>query len=131
MARSGHDVTVATFGAMVKTALEAARLAEAKQISVEVLDLRVLAPLDTTGLLASVAKTGRLVTAHEAPVFGGIGGELVATVTASDVLESLLSPPIRVGAPPAHHPPAPFWQHYTPQATDILAAIERSMTHEF
>ena len=116
---------------MVHTALHAARLAEAKQISVEVLDIRVLTPLDTDSLMASVDKTGRLVTVHESSVFGGFGSELVATIASSDSLASLLSPPLRVGAPPTHHPSAPFWRHYTPLAEDILAAIEQSLTHEF
>ncbi|MEE8302136.1 MAG: thiamine pyrophosphate-dependent enzyme, partial [Candidatus Tectomicrobia bacterium] len=131
VARPGHDVTIATFGSMVHTALHAARLAEAKQISVEVLDIRVLTPLDTDSLMASVDKTGRLVTVHESSVFGGFGSELVATIASSDSLASLLSPPLRVGAPPTHHPSAPFWRHYTPLAEDILAAIEQSLTHEF
>ncbi len=131
VAGPGTDVTVATFGSMVHTALDAARLAEAKDISVEVLDIRVLAPLDTESLMTSVAKTGRLVTVHESPVFGGLGSDLVAAVTASDTLASLLAPPIRVGAPATHHPSPPFWKDFTPQADDILAAIEQSLTDAF
>lgn len=78
--RLGTDVTIITYGKTVFTALEAARLLEADEISAEVLDVRTLRPLDTDLILQSVSKTGRAVVVHEAPTFGGFAGEIVATI---------------------------------------------------
>ena len=74
----GTDVTVATYGSLVPTALDAAGFAADEGTSVEVVDLRSLSPVDFATLESSVRKTGRLVVAHEAPVFCGLGAELAA-----------------------------------------------------
>lgn len=81
VARPGTDVTLLAYGPMVKTALQAAE-ADTDH-SVEVIDLRSLSPVDYPTLFASVRKTGRLVVAHEAPLSGGLGGEIAARVTRS------------------------------------------------
>lgn len=103
--RPGKDVTIAATAWMVHRALQAARQLAGEGIEVEVLDLRTLAPMDTTTLLASVRKTGRLVVAHEAWKIGGLGAEVAATV-AEQGFGYLKAPIVRVGSPhipvPAH-----------------------------
>src|SRR5262245_15436229 len=78
--REGRDVTAISYGWMVHHALAAAEKVEEEGISVEVVDLRSLAPLDETVFLDSVKKTGRAVLVHEAPLAGGFGGELAARI---------------------------------------------------
>jgi 2-oxoisovalerate dehydrogenase E1 component beta subunit len=78
--REGTDVTVVCYGAMVHTALEAAEVAESRNVSLEVVDLRSLVPLDIDTVIASAKKTGRIVIAHEAPRTCGFGAELVAQI---------------------------------------------------
>ena len=98
IAREGSDVTVVAYGNAVNIATEAAASLEGDGISAEVIDLRTLKPWDREAVLESVAKTGRLVVAHEASVIGGFGAEVVATITekAGYLLET---PPVRVGHP--------------------------------
>jgi 2-oxoisovalerate dehydrogenase E1 component len=98
VARTGNDVTVIALGATVTHALRAARELEAEGIDVEVLDPRTLVPLDTDAIAASVAKTGRVVVAHEAVRFGGFGGEIASHV-AEHCFWDLDTPVVRVGAP--------------------------------
>jgi pyruvate/2-oxoglutarate/acetoin dehydrogenase E1 component len=93
--RSGTDVTVVTYSLMTNRCLEAAaRLAE-EGISVEVVDLRTLSPLDWPTVLESVRRTHRLVVVHEAIKRGGIGGDIAATV-AEEAFDSLAGPIVRV-----------------------------------
>jgi 2-oxoisovalerate dehydrogenase E1 component len=95
--RRGGDVTVVALSYMVQVALEAAEQLAHEGIDVEVVDPRTLAPLDTDTILASVAKTRRLVTVEEGPVRGGFGAEVVARVaTAAHAV--LAAPPLRIGA---------------------------------
>ena len=98
IARDGSDVTVVAYGNAVNIAVQAAETLESDGISAEVIDLRTLKPWDRETVLESVAKTGRLVVAHEASVIGGFGAEVVATVAekAGYLLET---PPVRVGHP--------------------------------
>src|SRR3954471_16894501 len=79
--REGVDITVAAYGPMVKTAMEAAIAADEEGKSIEVVDLRSLSPLDLPTVRASVEKTGRLVVVHEAPVFLGMGAEIASRVS--------------------------------------------------
>src|SRR5690606_26107126 len=79
--REGSDLTLAAYGPMVRTALQAALAAEEEGRSLEVVDLRSISPIDFDTLTASVKKTGRLVIAHEAPVFFGAGAEVAARIT--------------------------------------------------
>lgn len=124
--RPGDDVTITCYGAMVGVALEAAKLAEEQGWSVEVLDLRTLLPLDEAALLASVTKTGRMVTLQEAPRFCGYSSELSAIVAekAVDVLEA----PIKRVA--GFDTPFPYTlEHvYMPHAQRVLKAIEDVMS---
>ncbi len=98
VARPGTDVTVVALGAMVPQALRVARELEREGVSIEVVDPRTLSPLDTDLIVASVAKTTRLVVAHEAVGFGGLGAEIAAHV-AQHCFWDLDAPVVRVAAP--------------------------------
>jgi 2-oxoisovalerate dehydrogenase E1 component len=95
--RSGKDVTVVALSYMVQVALEAATELEKQGIDVEVIDPRTVAPLDGETILASVAKTRRLVTVEESPLRGGFGAEVVARIAAA-AHGLLVAAPVRVGA---------------------------------
>ncbi|PRY00941.1 alpha-ketoacid dehydrogenase subunit beta [Allonocardiopsis opalescens] len=128
VARAGTDLTIACFGPMVKTALEAAAAAEEEGRSVEVLDLRSLSPIDYPALFDSVRRTGRLVVAHEAPVAYGLGGEIAARVT-EECFYQLEAPVIRVGGFATPYPPARLEEHYLPDLDRVLDAVDRSLSH--
>lgn len=119
--REGEDVTVVTFGSVVHEAIEAARKAEERGISVEVIDLRTLKPLDLETVAGSVRKTGRLVVAHEAPFFAGYGAEVVAEVVEETFLH-LEAPPRRVAG---FESPIPLAHEslYLPSSDRILDAV--------
>jgi 2-oxoisovalerate dehydrogenase E1 component beta subunit len=97
-AREGTHVSVIAYGWMVHRALEAAGAAAREGISVEVIDLRSLAPLDEEALLGSVRKTGKVLIVHEAPLTGGFGGELAARI-AEKAFEHLDGPVRRIAYP--------------------------------
>lgn len=121
--RAGTDVTVVTTGAMVPRVLAtASELADAG-IDVEVVDLRTLSPLDTRTILESVAKTHRLVIAHDAVKPFGFGAE-VAALVAEEALHELDAPIRRVAAPWAPVPFSPTLEEaYYPQSQQIAAAV--------
>ena len=98
IAREGTDVTVVALGAMVPHALRVARELDEEGVSVEVVDPRTLVPLDMETIAGSVARTHRLVIAHEAVQFGGLGAEIAAQV-ADRCFWELDAPIVRVGAP--------------------------------
>lgn len=104
VAREGTDVTVVATQAMVSQALRAAREMEREGISLEVIDPRTIYPLDEETILQSVKKTHRMVVAHEATRFGGIGGEIASTI-AEEAFWYLDAPVRRVGA---SHNPIPY-----------------------
>jgi pyruvate dehydrogenase E1 component beta subunit len=122
----GAEVTVAAYGPMVKTALEAATAAADEGRSLEVVDLRSLSPLDMPTLRASVEKTGRLVVVHEAPVFGGLGAEIAARVT-EQCFYALEAPVMRVGGFDTPYPPSRVEEEYLPDLDRILDAVDRSL----
>ena len=125
--REGTDVTITCYGAMVQVAQQAAEKAAEKGWSVEVLDLRTLAPLDEAAIVESVTKTGRLVTLQEAPKFCGFSSEISAIVAERciDVLEA----PVRRVA--GFDTPFPYTlEHvYMPDAKRVVAALERVHTY--
>jgi 2-oxoisovalerate dehydrogenase E1 component beta subunit len=105
--REGKDLSIITFGAMVYTALDAAKQLAEQGVEAEVLDLRSLAPLDRDAILTTVAKTSRVMLLHEATRTGGIGGELAAII-AEEAFEYLDAPIVRVAsvdAPVPYSPP--------------------------
>jgi 2-oxoisovalerate dehydrogenase E1 component beta subunit len=126
LARPGRDVTVACYGPMVRTCLDAAQAAAADGVEIEVLDLRTLSPLDFDAVCASVERTGRLVVVHEAPVFLGLGSELAARVS-ERCFYSLQAPVLRVGGYDAPYPPSRLEEHYLPDLDRVLDAVDRSL----
>jgi 2-oxoisovalerate dehydrogenase E1 component beta subunit len=126
--QEGTDVTVATYGPLVKTAVEAATAASEEGTAIEVVDLRSLSPLDMSTLRASVEKTGRLVVTHEAPTFLGMGAEVAARVTEA-CFYSLEAPVLRVGGFDTPYPPSRVEEDYLPDLDRILDAVDRSLAY--
>jgi len=125
VARAGSDVTVVSVSRMVHEAVVAAECLAGEGISVEVIDLRTVAPLDIAAILDSVGKTGRLLIAHEAVVPFGIGAEIAAAV-AGEAFWDLDAPIERVGAAATPPPYAPdLEQAWLPDHDDIAAAVRR------
>ena len=123
--RAGTDITVVSVSRMVQEALAAAEVVSGEGVSVEVIDLRTVAPLDVAPILESVRKTGRLLIAHEAVVPFGIGAELAAAV-AGEAFWDLDAPIERVGALPTPPPYAPGLERaWLPDRDDITAALRR------
>jgi 2-oxoisovalerate dehydrogenase E1 component len=123
--REGSDVTVVSVSRMVHEALAAADTVAGDGISVEVIDLRTVAPLDMAPILASVHRTSRLLVAHEAALPFGIGAEIAATV-AREAFWDLDAPIERVGAAATPPPYAPDLERaWLPGRDDIVAAIRR------
>jgi len=108
--RPGTDLTVVSVSRMVHESVAAAEVVAGDGISVEVIDLRTVAPLDMAPILDSVEKTSRLLVAHEAVVPFGIGAEIAATV-AREGFWSLDAPIERIGAAPTPPPYAPELEH--------------------
>ncbi|CAN5287998.1 alpha-ketoacid dehydrogenase subunit beta [soil metagenome] len=120
--RAGTDVTVVAWGAAVHRALAAADQL-APEISVEVVDLRTISPVDEETILSSVARTGRLVVVHDAPSPYGPGAE-IAALTVERAFFDLKAPVRRVTAPFAPIPFSPNLEKaYFPQVDDIVSAI--------
>ena len=124
--RTGSDLTLAAYGPMVATALEAATLAAEEGASLEVLDLRSLSPIDFETLETSVRKTGRLVVAHEAPVFCGLGAEVAARIS-ERCFYHLEAPVRRVGGFATPYPPSKLEGHFLPDADRILHEVDRCL----
>ena len=120
--REGRDLSVITYGAMMWTALEAAKTLEAEGIDAEVVDLRTLFPMDEETVLESVAKTNKAILLHEATRTGGIGAE-IAAVLSERCFEYLDGPLVRVTAPDTPVPYSPPLEHdFLPKAGDVVAA---------
>jgi pyruvate dehydrogenase E1 component beta subunit len=126
--REGTDVTVAAYGPMVKTAVEAATAAAEEGKNLEVIDVRSLSPLDLPTLQESVRKTGRLVVVHEAPVFLGMGAEIAARISETCFF-SLEAPVMRVGGFDTPYPPSRVEEDYLPDLDRILDAVDRSLAY--
>jgi pyruvate/2-oxoglutarate/acetoin dehydrogenase E1 component len=125
IAREGTDVSIVTYAATVWKALEAAEQLAADGISVEVLDLRSLAPLDEEAIYRTVKKTNRLLVLHEDTRTGGIAGEITARVSET-CFEWLDAPVLRVTAADIPLPYAPPLEDYVlPQTADIVRAVRR------
>ena len=123
IARPGDDVSILTYGAMVYSSLEAAEIVAAEGVSVEVLDLRTLLPLDRPRILETVKKTGRALIVHEATRTGGPGGEIAALIAEHAFLH-LDAPIVRVAPPdtPVPYSP-PLEDFFLPNASKIAEAI--------
>jgi len=125
--QEGTDVSVFAYGAMVQVALEAAKQAQQQSgISVEVIDLRTISPLDEATIAASVEKTGRAVVVHEAGRAGGVGAEVTAIIN-ERCLYSLLKPVGRVTGYDTPYPVPGQEDYYVPNMAKVLAAIKSVM----
>jgi 2-oxoisovalerate dehydrogenase E1 component len=110
--REGTDLTIVTCGAVVKRSLDAAKVAEERGVSVEVIDLRSLNPLDMETIAASVKKTNKVIVAHEDSLSWGIGSEISARI-ADDLFEYLDGPVRRVAS-------LDTWVAYAPELEDVI-----------
>lgn len=121
--RAGDDLTIISYGLMMHESLKAAETLAREDISVEVIDLRTLSPLDKDAILTSVKKTGKALIVHEDNLTGGLGGE-IASIIAEEAFEYLDGPIGRVAGPdipamPFSHPMQDF---FMPNAEKIAAA---------
>ena len=119
--RSGEDITLFSWGAMMKETRTAAAALEDDGVSVEVIDIRTLSPLDRDGIVSSVEKTGRAVIVHEAQLTAGFGGE-IAAVLAERALYSLKAPVRRVTGWDTVFPLKRSEGHYLPSVDRIVQA---------
>ncbi|MCT2020130.1 transketolase C-terminal domain-containing protein, partial [Kocuria marina] len=124
----GEDVTLVTYGPLVTTALDVAAAAQDDGVSVEVVDLRVISPVDIDTVVTSVRKTGRLVIAHEAPTSFGVGAEIAARVR-KKCFYDLEAPMIRVGGFHTPYPASRSEHHYLPDVDRILDGIDRALEY--
>jgi 2-oxoisovalerate dehydrogenase E1 component beta subunit len=124
--REGRDVTLISWGAMVKETLATAEQLAAEGMDAEVIDLATLKPYDEETVLASVAKTGRCVIVHEAARTGGFGAEIAALI-AERALLSLLAPVTRVTGYDTVIPLPRLEQHYMPSIERIAAAARKAI----
>ena len=127
--REGTDVTVVGYGSSVKTMLRAAETAVGEGTSLEVIDLRGIAPIDMDTLVTSLEKTGRLVVVQEAPRSTSVGSEIVAELT-ERCFYSLRAPGIRVAGYHVPYPPSRIEEDYRPTVERVLDAVDRVMGYD-
>lgn len=127
--REGTDLTLVSWGAMIKETLAAAERLAAEGTSAEVIDVATLKPLDSETILGSVAKTGRCVVVHEAPLTGGFGAEIAARIAERGLL-SLLAPIERVAGYDTVMPLPRLEHHYMPSEARVLAAAHRALAYK-
>ena len=126
LVREGGDVTLVAWSAAVELSLRAAdRLAE-EGIAASVLDLRTLVPLDVEGLVREVARSGRCVVVHEAPLSGGFGAEVVATLV-EEAFYDLDAPVARVASYDVPYPAASLEQWYLPSVDRVVEAARKTV----
>jgi len=123
--RTGRDISLITYGAMVPLALEAAEILEKEAIDLEVVDLRTLLPLDQEAILESVRKTSKVIVLHEATKTGGIGAEISALIS-EYCFDHLDGPILRIAAPdtPVPYSP-PLEEFFLPKVDDVLRAARQ------
>jgi pyruvate dehydrogenase E1 component beta subunit len=124
--RTGSTLTLAAYGPMLKTCLEAATAAEADGHDIEVIDLRTLSPLDLGPVVESVRRTGHLVVVSEAPSESSITSEVAARVQA-EAFHSLEAPVLRVTGFDTPYPPSRCEDDYLPDLDRVLDAVDRSL----
>ena len=123
--RSGKDISVITYGAMVHLALEAADLLAKEGIELDVVDLRTLIPLDKETIFESVRKTSKAIMLHEDNKTGGIGAEIAALV-AEECFDCLDGPILRIAAPDTPVPfSTPLEEFFLPKVGDVVAAARK------
>lgn len=128
----GTQLTVVSSGIMVSKSLAVATKLEAEGISVEVLDLRTLRPMDNEAIIKSVKKTGRLLVVHEAPQTGGWAGEVLAVVAGSEAFDYLDAPMRRLAGKDVPIPYNRFLEAAAvPQEADIEAEIRAILSNKY
>jgi 2-oxoisovalerate dehydrogenase E1 component len=130
IAKSGEDATVVTWGMLVQRSLDAARKVEAELgVSIEVVDIRTLNPLDRETILASVRKTGKVLIAHEDTLTGGFGGE-IAAIVAADAFHRLDAPVMRVAAADTPVPYGPALENaMLPQESTLVEGLRNLLRY--
>lgn len=124
--KEGSDLTLISYGAMLHRTLDAAESLEEDGISVEVIDVLTISPLDEATILDSVAKTGRVVVVNEAHKHGGLAGEIIGRISETEeTILSLEAPPKRVTGPDVQVPLFSREQHYMPDKDQILHKCEQ------
>ncbi|MFY9304404.1 MAG: alpha-ketoacid dehydrogenase subunit beta [Rhodoluna sp.] len=126
--REGTQVTLVSYGPMIPTALQAADVAASEGISIEVIDLRSMSPIDFSTIINSVKKTGRVVIASEASTSFSVAAEVAAKV-AELAFYHLEAPVLRVGSFDVPYPPAKLEELFLPNADRILEAVDRSLSY--
>ena len=121
--QEGEDITVITWGAMVRDVQNAVKLIEDKGINPEIIDLRTIMPMDREAIIESVKKTGRILVVHEAPKTLGVGAEIMALVNEKAFLY-LEAPPSRLTGFDTTFPLPRGEKHYIPSPERIAAKIE-------
>ncbi|WP_214367921.1 alpha-ketoacid dehydrogenase subunit beta [Pseudonocardia sp. H11422] len=124
--RTGASVTVASYGPMVRTCLDAAAAAVADGVDLEVIDLRSLSPLDLDPVFDSVRRTGRLVVVSEAPSESSVTAEVAARVQ-QQCFYSLEAPVLRVTGFDTPYPPSKCEDDYLPDLDRVLDAVDRAL----
>ncbi|MFB9777013.1 alpha-ketoacid dehydrogenase subunit beta [Brevibacterium otitidis] len=124
----GTDLTLLSYGPLMPPAADAVAAAAEEGASIELIDLRSLNPIDFDTVEASVKKTGRLVIAHEAPVFLGLGSEIAARIT-ERCFYHLEAPVLRVGGFHTPYPGSKLEHHYLPDLDRILDGVDRALAY--
>ena len=124
--REGKDVTIAAYGPMVATALQAAEIGATEGRSIEVIDMRSMSPIDYATIIESVKKTGHLIVTHEANVNVSVSSEVAARV-AELAFYHLEAPVLRVGGFDVPYPAAKLEEKFLPDADRLLEAVDRSL----
>jgi pyruvate dehydrogenase E1 component beta subunit len=128
LVREGNDVVLVAWSAAVHLCLAAADQMADEGVAASVLDLRTLVPLDVAGLIAAVEKIGKVVVVHEAPVTGGFGAEIVATIQ-QEAFGSLDAPIRRVAARDTPYPPGSLEDYFLPSVRRIVAATRATVEY--
>jgi pyruvate dehydrogenase E1 component beta subunit len=128
LVREGKDVVLIAWSAAVHLCLAAADQLAQEGVAASVLDLRTLVPLDVAGLIAAVQKSGKAVVVHEAPLTGGFGAEIVATIQ-QEAFASLDAPIRRVAARDTPYPPGSLEDYFLPSVRRIVAATRATVEY--
>ena len=126
MARTGTDLTLVSYGPSVPTCMAAAAAAEEEGVSVEVIDLRTVVPLDEETVVTSVRKTGRAVVVAEPQGYASVASELVARIQ-QECFHSLRGPVLRVTGFDIPFPAPKLEHHHLPSVDRILDAVDELM----
>jgi 2-oxoisovalerate dehydrogenase E1 component len=129
VAVEGRDATIVAWGALVQKSIDAAKRVAADGFSVEVIDLRTLAPFDMEGIKKSLSKTNRILIAHEETKTSGFAGEIAARIN-EECFEALDAPILRVAAKDVHVPYCPQQEEYVlPQVDDVEIELRKLLNY--